>query len=154
MAPFTRERTLATRWKDLEEHRGRAADRAIVGDTGDVGKTQVLSWGKHKGVSFAKAWLDQDYVKWSCEHMHIQEVSGNRLAWLNYLSMRMAVEVEALGTLYPDTVTNTGSESTAEIGTSRRLAALEARMWCVEQLMERILAAVSDSIPGGNEPSD
>ena len=139
-------RTLAARWEDLEERRRRAADMAS-GDADAGGDMCVLSWGKHKAESFAEAWLDQPYVKWCCEHMHIHAVSGNRLAWLNYLTARIAAEVEVLDALGPDT-------ATAEITTSRRLAALEARMLSMEQtLMMRLLASFSDRTPGGEEPS-
>ena len=147
------ESTLATRWKDLEKHRRRAASRAVGDTAADPEATLFLTWGKHKGVSFTQAWLDESYVKWCCEHMHIQEVSGNRLAWLHFLSVRIAAEVEALETLYPDTASRTGSESAAENGTSRHLAALEARMLIMERVMMRVLAAVSDSTPSSEEPS-
>ena len=117
----------------------------------------VLTWGKHSGVSFAEAWLDQSYVKWCCQYMHPQQVSGNRLAWLTYLSMRMAAEVEALDILYPDTTRNTSGESgctgstlcpdtAAEIGMPSRFAALEARMLSLERVVPMlVLAAVPDS---------
>lgn len=135
--------TLASRWQDLTLRRERAASRADA-DTSAAEEKMVLTWGKHSGVSFAEAWLDQSYVKWCCEHMHLQQVSGNRLAWLTYLSMRMAAEVEALDTLYPDTTTSTSSESAAEIGMPSRFAALEARMLSMERVVMRVLAAVSE----------
>ena len=76
LASLMKMRTLATRWKDLEERRRRAAEMAS-GDADAGGDICVLS-----GEFFAEAWLDQPYVKWCCEHMHIHEVSGNRLAEL------------------------------------------------------------------------
>ena len=108
----------------------------------------ILTWGKHKGASFAEAWLDQNYVKWCCEHMSTQQVSGNRLAWLTYLSKRMAAEVEALDTLYPDTTASASSGSAAETArataraTATRFAALEARMLSMEHAVERVLMRV------------
>jgi len=140
LASLMKMRTLATRWKDLEERRRRAAEMAS-GDADAGGDICVLS-----GEFFAEAWLDQPYVKWCCEHMHIHEVSGNRLAGLNYLTTRIAAKVEVLDALCPDT-------ATAEITTSRRLAALEAWVLGMEQTLMRLLASFSDRTPGGEEPS-
>ena len=138
-----KQNTLASRWKDLTLRRERAASGAIAGAAAEEEK-MVLTWGKHSGMSFAEAWLDESYVKWCCEHMYPQQVSGNRLAWLTYLSMRMAAEVEALDTLHPDTTTSTSSESAAEIGMASRFAALEARMLSMERVVMRVLAAVAE----------
>ena len=114
---------------------------------GGTGDRCVLSWGKHKGKSFAEAWLDQAYVKWCCEHMRTSAVSGNRLAWLNYLSARIAAEVEELDAPGVDTAT---AETTATAAS--RLAALEARVFSMEQWQMRLLASFSDRTPGGEEP--
>ena len=147
MAAPRKESTLTMRWKDLEERRAsreRAEERArasATSDTEGLGCVQILDWGKHKGDSFAEAWLDKAYVKWCCEHMHIHQVKGNRLAWLNYLSMKMAAEVEAL-------------DATTESATPQRLANLEARMSNMEQMLGRILIAIEESIPGSEGHSD
>ena len=142
-------RTLAARWHDLEERRRRAAD-AASGDSHAAGDRTVLSWGKHTGKTFAEAWLDQAYVKWCCEHMRMSMVGGNQLAWLIYVSERIAAEVEMLDMLGPDAAT-----AVAETTTSRRLAAVEARVLSMEQTLVRLVASVaslSDRTPGGEEP--
>ena len=77
------------------EHRRRAASGAVGDTAADPEATLFLTWGKLKGVSFTQAWLDESYVKWCCQHMHIQEVSGNRLAWLHFLSVRIAAPAMA-----------------------------------------------------------
>ena len=117
-----------------------------------AGEKIVLEWGKHAGKLFGEAWLDQNYVKWCCEHMNPQGATGNRQAWLNYLSTRMAAEVEALDADHPqdrDTTTtkkSTNIESVAE--SDRRIAELEARVRFLEQAWSRLMTMVAAGIEG------
>ena len=137
---------MAARWDELEQRRQRAADR----DADAAGSRRVLTWGKHTGKTFAEAWLDQAYVKWYCEHMRMINVGGNQLAWMVYVGERIAREVEMLDRLGPDAAT-----AVAETTTSRRLAAVEARVASMEQTLMRLVASVaslSDRTPGGEEP--
>ena len=73
--------------------------------------------------------------------MHVHQLEGNRLAWLNYLSVRMAMEVESLDAAADNMDTQT------EIVLLRRLATLEARMSNMEQMLGRILMAIGENIP-------
>ena len=96
-------------------------------------------------------------------HDLIELTLGHCKKVLDILSMRMAVEAEALDTLYPDTDTTSSasSESAAEIVTATRFADLEARMLSMERVVMRLVAVASEAcdefeIPGREtpEPSD
>ena len=136
--------TLRSRWLAFREQQNNVVTQSLP-----AGK-QVIKFGeKWKNHTFDEAWADQGYVGWCCQHMTMETArgSGNKLAWLNYLNMRMATELEV-----PEEEQVTGNSGSGA-GTDRdtegmmqRIRSVEQRMASMERMLSRILEAVAQQI--------